>query len=150
MVHCRECNSEVSDKAKFCPKCRTPLKSNEDVPKSPKIASDKKGGFNPILIIGIIAIVAIAALGAGLLLGGGSDDSPAAVNNTAESDDVAEDVNPAPASANVTYVCSQKSDKFHLPDCEWAQKINPKNKITNNSRDAAVADGRIPCQVCNP
>ena len=82
MVQCRECNSEVSDKAKFCPKCRTPLKSNEDVPKSPKIASDKKGGFNPILIIGIIAIVAIAALGAGLLLGGGSDDSPAAVNNT--------------------------------------------------------------------
>ena len=132
MVQCRECNSEVSDKAKFCPKCRTPLKSNEDVPKSPKIASDKKGGFNPILIIGIIAIVAIA------------------VNNTAESDDVAEDVNPAPASANVTYVCSQKSDKFHLPDCEWAQKINPKNKITYNSRDAAVADGRIPCQVCNP
>lgn len=54
MVQCRECNSEVSDKAKFCPKCRTPLKSNEDVPKSPKIASDKKGGFNPILIIGII------------------------------------------------------------------------------------------------
>ena len=113
MVQCRECNSEVSDKAKFCPKCRT-------------------------------------ALGAGLILGGGSDDSPAAVNNTAESDDVAEDVNPAPASANVTYVCSQKSDKFHLPDCEWAQKINPKNKITYNSRDAAVADGRIPCQVCNP
>lgn len=150
MVQCRECNSEVSDKAKFCPKCRTPLKSNEDVPKSPKIVSDKKGGFNPILIIGIIAIVAIAALGAGLLLGGGSDDSPAAVNNTAESDNVAEDVNPAPASANVTYVCSQKSDKFHLPDCEWAQKINPKNKITYNSRDAAVADGRIPCQVCNP
>lgn len=26
MVQCRECNSEVSDKAKFCPKCRTPLK----------------------------------------------------------------------------------------------------------------------------
>ena len=51
MVQCRECNSEVSDKAKFCPKCRTPLKSNEDVPKSPKIASDKKGGFNPILIL---------------------------------------------------------------------------------------------------
>lgn len=38
MVQCRECNSEVSDKAKFCPKCRTPLKSNEDTPKSPKIA----------------------------------------------------------------------------------------------------------------
>ena len=75
MVQCRECNSEVSDKAKFCPKCRTPLKSNEDVPKSPKIASDKKGGFNPILIIGIIAIVAIAALGAGLLLGGSGDES---------------------------------------------------------------------------
>ncbi|MEI3145378.1 MAG: hypothetical protein V8S94_01670 [Methanobrevibacter smithii] len=96
----------------FCPKCRTPLKSNEDVPKSPKIASDKKGGFNPILIIGIIAIVAIAALGAGLFLGGGSDDSPTAVNNTAESDDVAEDVNPAPASANVTYVCSKSLTSF--------------------------------------
>ena len=54
MVQCRECNSEVSDKAKFCPKCRTPLKSNEDTPKSPKIASDKKGGFNPILIVAII------------------------------------------------------------------------------------------------
>ena len=70
MVQCRECNSEVSDKAKFCPKCRTPLKSNEDTPKSPKIASDKKGGFNPILIVAIIAIVAIVALGAGYLLYG--------------------------------------------------------------------------------
>lgn len=150
MVQCRECNSEVSDKANFCPKCRTPLKSNEDTPKSPKIASDKKGGFNPILIVAMIAIVAIVALGAGLLLGGSGDESAPVVNNTTETKDVAEDVNPAPASSNVTYVCSQKSDKFHLPDCEWAQKISPKNKITYNSRDAAISDGRIPCQVCNP
>lgn len=114
------------------------------------IASDKKGGFNPILIVAIIAIVAIVALGAGLLLGGSGDESAPVVNNTTETKDVAEDVNPAPASSNVTYVCSQKSDKFHLPDCEWAQKISPKNKITYNSRDAAISDGRIPCQVCNP
>lgn len=145
MVQCPECNSEVSDNAKFCPKCRTPLKSNEDNPRNPKIATDKKGGFNPILLIVIVAVVAVVALGVGLTLGGSSDDSQAVTNNTTE-----EEVNSANGSTNITYVCSQKSDKFHLPDCEWAQKISSKNKITYNSRDAAIADGKIPCQVCNP
>ncbi len=145
MVQCPECNSEVSDNAKFCPKCRTPLKSNEDNPKNPKIATDKKGGFNPILLIAIVAVVAVVALGVGLTLGGGSNDSQAGTNNT-----TSEEVNSTADSGNITYVCSQKSDKFHLPDCEWAQKINSKNKITYNSRDAAIADGKVPCQVCNP
>ena len=81
MVQCPECNSEVSDNAKFCPKCRTPLKSNEDNPKNPKIATDKKGGFNPILLIAIVAVVAGTG-GTGLaLIGGGivADATVAAV-----------------------------------------------------------------------
>ena len=48
------------------------------------------------------------------------------------------------------YWASAKSDKFHRPDCEWAQKISSKNKKVYHSRDDAIAAGNVPCEVCNP
>ena len=49
-----------------------------------------------------------------------------------------------------TYWGSSKSSKFHKPSCEWAQKINGKNKVVFHSRDEAIKAGYQPCSVCSP
>lgn len=49
-----------------------------------------------------------------------------------------------------TFVASKKSEVFHEPGCEWAQKINPDNLVTYDSYQAAVDDGRRPARCCNP
>lgn len=48
------------------------------------------------------------------------------------------------------YWASADSDRFHLSSCKWAKKISDSNLITYPDRDAAIADGRIPCGECNP
>jgi methylphosphotriester-DNA--protein-cysteine methyltransferase len=45
---------------------------------------------------------------------------------------------------------SKKSDKYHYPTCEWAQKISPSNLIIFKSPEEARQAGYIPCRVCNP
>lgn len=45
---------------------------------------------------------------------------------------------------------SKNSNKYHYPDCKWAQKINPKNLIRFNSPEEAQKAGYIPCKVCRP
>lgn len=48
------------------------------------------------------------------------------------------------------YVGSIKSNKYHYPSCEWAQKIKPSNLICFSSPEDARAHGYVPCKVCNP
>jgi len=48
------------------------------------------------------------------------------------------------------YVGSGKSDKFHEPDCQWAEKIKDQNRICFASKSAALAYGYVPCAVCKP
>ncbi len=48
------------------------------------------------------------------------------------------------------YVGSVNSDKFHVPTCEWAQKINPQNEVYFASYDEAIQAGREPCKKCRP
>ncbi len=48
------------------------------------------------------------------------------------------------------FVASKKSEVFHNPDCEWAQKISPKNLIEYETYDQATEDGRRPARCCNP
>lgn len=50
-----------------------------------------------------------------------------------------------------TYLLNTSSRKFHLPDCDAAQKIKDENRqeITC-SRDQLVDQGYIPCRRCNP
>ena len=55
----------------------------------------------------------------------------------------------APATETV-YHGSAKSDKYHFPSCEWAQKIAPANLVVFKSKDAAAAKGYVPCKVCRP
>jgi len=49
------------------------------------------------------------------------------------------------------YVLNRYSQVFHLPDCEYAQKINPENKeYSNSSRAILLSLGYSPCKWCNP
>jgi len=48
------------------------------------------------------------------------------------------------------YVGSINSDVYHYPWCEWAQKINPENKIWFSSVEGAESKGYRPCKVCKP
>ena len=63
-------------------------------------------------------------------------------------------VEPSSVTENTTaekkFVGSVKSNKYHLPSCEWAQKISPSNEIWFSSAEEAKAKGYVPCKVCNP
>ncbi len=53
-------------------------------------------------------------------------------------------------AADYKYVGSKKSDKYHYPTCEWAQKIKPENLVTFASAQEALKGGYVPCKVCRP
>jgi hypothetical protein len=48
------------------------------------------------------------------------------------------------------FVGSVKSNKYHYPGCQWAQKIKPSNEIWFSSSADARAHGYVPCGVCHP
>lgn len=48
------------------------------------------------------------------------------------------------------YVASKKSNKFHCPDCRWAQRIKSENQIWFKNRQEAIEKSYIPCGVCKP
>src|SRR4030042_3299258 len=45
---------------------------------------------------------------------------------------------------------SKNSNKYHYPDCRWAQKIKPENLIKFKTPEEAQKAGYIPCKVCRP
>ncbi|MDD5451102.1 MAG: Ada metal-binding domain-containing protein [Desulfovibrionales bacterium] len=55
-----------------------------------------------------------------------------------------------PYAISAEFWASKKSNKYHYPDCEWAQKINPANLIKFKSPEDAIKAGYIPCKVCKP
>jgi len=63
----------------------------------------------------------------------------------------AKEEKPASSQAvSVSYIGNKNSKKFHLPDCQWAEKISPGNRVYFKSRDEAVKAGYVPCKVCRP
>lgn len=48
------------------------------------------------------------------------------------------------------YVGNTRSKKFHYPDCQWAQEINPKNRVDFKTREEAIEAGYEPCKTCRP
>lgn len=46
------------------------------------------------------------------------------------------------------YIGSARSDKYHLPPCEWAQKISQRNAVYFATVEKAQAAGYIPCRAC--
>jgi hypothetical protein len=59
------------------------------------------------------------------------------------------DKSPATA-AEVVYVGSKTSNKYHYPTCKWAQKIRPERLIIFKSVKEARDRNYIPCPVCKP
>lgn len=138
MPKCPKCQAELDASDKRCDKCGYLLVEK----KSP----------SPKLIIGIVAaVIVIAVIGAFATSMFNGDTSDTSVNNNAPKETV-EPVsnNDSGSSASSEYWASAKAEKFHTPDCEWAQKISESNKIVYHSRDDAIEDGKVPCGACNP
>jgi hypothetical protein len=60
---------------------------------------------------------------------------------------------PAHSSSEATKAMltgSSTSKKYHLPDCRYAAKIKPENKINFQSPEDAKRQGYLPCKSCNP
>jgi len=53
-------------------------------------------------------------------------------------------------ASDYKYVGSSKSNKYHYPTCQWAQKIKPENLVKFKSAKEALDAGYIPCKVCKP
>ena len=50
----------------------------------------------------------------------------------------------------MTYVGSNKSNKYHRPSCSAAQRIKPSNLVSFSSKEEAIKAGYAPCKVCKP
>ena len=48
------------------------------------------------------------------------------------------------------YWGSLKSNKYHYPSCQWAQRIKSHNLIVFHGPEEAIAAGYVPCKVCRP
>jgi flagellar biosynthesis protein FlhF len=48
----------------------------------------------------------------------------------------------------VHYVANHNSILFHRPECAWAKRIRPENRIVFESIEAAVSKEYIPCKTC--
>lgn len=48
------------------------------------------------------------------------------------------------------YVGSKNSNRFHRPDCKWAKRIKPDNRVWFDTREKALKAGYSPCKVCKP
>ena len=155
MVKCPECGAALEEGDVRCHQCGHKMTDNTD-----KNSSGKNNSTNKL--IAIIAVVVIIAI-VGVLASGmfsadtSSNDSTAGnddnVVSPIEDDDSNSDTAKSSsdsASGSTEYWASAKADKFHLPTCEWAEKISDGNKIVYQSREDAIKDGKEPCSVCNP
>lgn len=57
---------------------------------------------------------------------------------------------PEPTQPGAAYIANKNTGKFHYASCSSVDDMNESNKVPYESRDAAVADGYIPCKRCNP
>ena len=48
------------------------------------------------------------------------------------------------------YVGSNTTKKFHLKDCQWAQKLKEENKVYLSDYNEFIKQGYTPCKYCNP
>ena len=64
-MNCNKCGKELEEKTAFCPYCGAPLNEKEDVTnQSSKVK--KQMNKNKLIIIGFIALLAIAGIGFGM------------------------------------------------------------------------------------
>ena len=144
LAKCPKCGEVLTGEELVCPTCGEPVSKSEA-----KDTSSKKPSSN--IIIAVIAVVVIIAI-VGVLASGMLSGDTSTANDTKQNDTVNPIVEKGDSSAsNATeYWASAKAEKFHLPTCEWAEKISDDNKIIYQTRDDAIEDGKVPCGACNP
>ena len=142
MVKCPKCGEVLTENDKTCPVCGYQLSSVKESKFNNKI----------LAVIAIIVVIAIVGVLASGMFSTDNSSGDVSVNDNSDSvKNVKEDSsNSNSTSASSEYWASAKTDKFHLPTCEWAEKISEDNKIIYTSREDAIADGKEPCGVCNP
>ncbi|WP_295113376.1 zinc-ribbon domain-containing protein [uncultured Methanobrevibacter sp.] len=141
MDKCPNCGVDVKSSAKRCTKCGADL--------------TKKTNSSSKLIIGVVVVIIIIAIAgafaSGVFNSNTQDKVPVKEDTHVETvEPAADNDSSSDSSANTEFWASAKAEKFHTPDCEWAQKISDSNKIIYHSRDDAIEDGKVPCSVCNP
>lgn len=55
-----------------------------------------------------------------------------------------------PAAEEVQYVGNKNSKKFHLANCEYAEKMSSRNKVEFTCRQEAIDLEYEPCNACKP
>jgi methylphosphotriester-DNA--protein-cysteine methyltransferase len=55
-----------------------------------------------------------------------------------------------PCALSAEFWASKKSNRYHYPDCKWAQRIKPENLVKFKTPEEAVKAGYKPCKVCKP
>lgn len=145
MDKCPKCDEKLSPTAKRCPNCGYIL-SNDN-----KNTSEDKISQNKIIVIAaiVVIIIIVGVLASGMFSNNSSTDDSSVKQNEDNVKSVNND-NSVSSDEPSEYWASANADKFHLPDCEWAEKISENNKIIYDSREDAIADGKEPCGVCNP
>ncbi len=144
------------------------LKANKTEVHNNKKSGEEDHMDKKTLVIGIIAIVAILVIALSFFASTSSNDSTVQdtsqvatasedtdvsssdSDSSSSSSEAAESSSSSSESSGAVYWASEKTDKFHKPNCEWAQKISDNNKIVYHSRQEALDSGRQPCEVCNP
>lgn len=118
-----------------------------------------------VLFVGIILISAIA-FEAGFLSGQKNEKAPVVVNQPActpcPENKCSDNTNANPEQNNqnkaenqtaaenqkCAFVASKNSNKYHLPTCQFAQKIKPENKVCFSSAEEAQKRGYQPAKCC--
>lgn len=138
MDKCPNCGAKVYSSDKRCSKCGQELK--------------KSSNISLIPILGIILIVAFF-----LVLASGfyttqdtADMVVASEDDTSDDSQIESSSQDDSSSSDLVYWASTDSNKFHYSNCKWAQYIPSQNKIVYFSRQEAINDGKVPCQVCCP
>ena len=78
--------------------------------------------------------------------------APAEITKPAAEPPIARESAPADdgATAPARFVGSVTSNKYHFPDCKWAQTIQPEKLLGFKSVKEAREKGYIPCPTCKP
>ena len=99
--------------------------------------------FTAIMLI----MVGLASFGLGRQ-SNGLEQAFSARNQAAVAETVRPTQTESVSEENVTYVGSVNSDKYHLPWCSGAKRINEANKITFASKEEARVAGYVPAGNC--
>jgi uncharacterized protein HemX len=87
----------------------------------------------------------------------GDEESPVGINPEDESGLPAGSLgsrspndNQESRTERLAYVASQRSTKFHNPECRSANTIKAANMVFYSTRNEAVSAGKEPCAICRP